>query len=466
MAKSNELSLVLIEYFDSRWLELYSHVLSTRFCTQNVGLIDVSKFQRPSKRPLLRNPTRDLFQSYGSKSLGRDRTGCKGHNCKFTPSILDSEMVTVFSDEEPSGLLHRWLLGVKTRASHDFYHSFKEYCMTTKPVEIVISNGRLGLQQAAVLVADELNIKKSFLESWKLSVPERESRVFRQDFSPHNRFKVQQKAIENNLLLDEFDADEYLRRRSDPSGGNQFGKKWENYSANNTLQSSRTNLMLTTSTDEYVALGPEWKAHDWIDQYDAFDHVISALRRDPAQEFILRIHPNLARKNFRSVAREYSRVFWLKKRHPGLQVIGPLSEINTYNLIASSERVFASLSLAGLESSVMGKSTWCTMPNNYDIVSDVRSLHRREQVNMKHLSPWEVDTKRSSLALLTDWYVSEKLTGKRASRYPEHTLLDSLTSTSLRGLHIRSLLTLQRISNKLLVRFIIQVNDSRLSKTT
>lgn len=450
--------IVLVDYFDNRWLEVYRHVLSTRCQPQATVLLSTKNFQIPSKSALLRNPISSISKESALVVPKRQKRLCLEVACSFNPKSSESELISIFSDEKPDGVLANALRHSKQDAAHEFYHFLEGFFQKVKPERISIPNGRLTLQKTASEVAALCGLRIEFLESWKLSAPEHQARAFIQQFSPHSRSGIQRVALSEDVEIANLDEEAYIRRRSDPHGGNKFGRRWNQVAESDEGKLGRTNLLLTTSTDEYVSLGEDWKSHRWQVQYHAFASIISELDKDLGSSFILRIHPNLKNKSRNSVSRELSRIFLLMERFPKMKVVGPLSRINTYALIRDATRVVVSLSFSGLEASILGKSTWCTMPNTYDLVADVRTLHCQEEINEEHLTPWEVNVDKCKRALLIDWSVSEPIldSGKRSS--PKHTILDSLSSTSLRGIHIRIAIGAQRsldslIVNRMLRRF-------------
>ena len=285
---------------------------------------------------------------------------------------------------------------------------------------ILIPNGRFTFQKELASFVDTLDLKPR-IQFYETNVPGFASnplspRYFLADFPVHSRVRLQ-KALKDvdlsNTRPEEVFWSWLEPRRQPTSITNHFASKWsESPGAEDREKPNNkdVNLFLTSSTDEFVALGDEWKEDSWEDQYEAFEKVIRKLKEQGEGNFVLRIHPNLANKSLRFVREELSRITWLKQTHPDLKILGPLSPKNTYSLIDDSKRVFVSLSMAGLEASGMGLPVWNTMANNYDKFADVRPLMNPEQVEKDSLTVWKVDKSKAQKYVTAALLFGEKYT--------------------------------------------------------
>ena len=392
--------VIFLPYLTNQWLHMAFDVrahLLRRF--DKVYVVDISNKAFPSFS-MTYNGDPDFFISvdFDGYNLKDCEVPLKGH---FFPS----QGLTIRKDN--SGILVRILNFFEHRAQTRILVSASKVLGRLGPNAIVLPNGRFSYQKSIAshyrnLVPDG---KIFFYETlfWDFQRPVTsfaksffEPRYFLQDFPIHSRVRLQKALLESELPDASSKAIfyEWLNKRSAPKSEiNSFSSRWSSSQVfkPDEAQTTAINLFMTSSTDEFWALGEEWMEDAWQDQYEAFDAVIRKLKKMGETEFTLRIHPNLANKSFRFVRAELKRIDWLKNRHPELVVIGPKAKVNTYSLIGKSKRIFVSLSLAGLEASGLGKPVWCVSANNYDLSIDVRKLHSDESVTESSLAPWDVD---------------------------------------------------------------------------
>jgi len=124
-------------------------------------------------------------------------------------------------------------------------------------------------------------------------------------------------------------------------------------------------VFFTSSKDELEALGPSWKTFDWQDQYQAFETIMNLLPKENYR-FFLRVHPNLKNKSYLDKVRELGRIKSISNQ--GLQIFGPYSTINSYDLAQAADLVVISRSTIGIETLARGKPVVSTAASYYDAV--------------------------------------------------------------------------------------------------
>lgn len=389
-------SLFIHLYNQPRWVRIYKElVASVQESDMELHDFDATRFRFPSASSPI-NARNNLDQT--SDSSGAESS------FQWDNRWFESEMLTYFSTTQPTSLFARYYLRKSKQRALKFANLLSAVLSKHSYDTIYIPNGRLGLAQIAAEIAKNRQIQICYLETnlpgyFSTIIP---PRFFIGNFPVHERIAVQQATceIDTSEYNDRAVFDDWLLPRMIPSSDrNTFSRRWsseEGIKSEGQNTQKRLNIFLTSSTDEFWALGPDWADHDWMDQYEAFDACIQTLRSNDEDSFVLRIHPNLINKSLPFVVRELKRIRWIRTRHPELEIVGPLSTKNTYSLILKSKRVFVSVSTIGLEASGLGVPVWCTMPNNYDLNTDVRRVHSKKLVTKKHLEiPRKVNIKKA-----------------------------------------------------------------------
>lgn len=393
MNSSLKKKLVLVTYHNPRWLRIYTELYLQGLVDE---LLDVDPYNFPRKRPIGWQWVRRRYQivtkfSYLIRDSVNPTVGVSAKHLSNVRDALSSEFFSYFKDPNPEGLLARYYLKTYSRRLREFEILLErflgeEYC------EILVPNGRTGVQRVAVKTAQRLGIKVRYLETGTAHNLVSD-RFFLEDYPWHNRVASQEACLAwhsvggENIEI----AREWLGRRLAPNSKvNKFSHGWDIKSGYHAKD--QVNVFFNSSTDEYWALGNEWKMHEWVDQYHAFSGVLSKLEdRDPTCENILRLHPNMLNKGSRHVSDELQRILELSRNHPRLRIYWPHEAVNSYELVANAKRIFVSMSTVGLESSLMQKSVWCLFPNHYDLVADIKRIWSEKELSQQDLEPWVVD---------------------------------------------------------------------------
>lgn len=124
---------------------------------------------------------------------------------------------------------------------------------------------------------------------------------------------------------------------------------------------NKTNVaIMNSSEDEFASIGGEWeKLKIFPNQYEG---IVFLLENAPANiHFYLRIHPNL-----KDIKYGYHTKLWdLENKYANITVIRGDSDISTYSLMDSVDKVICFGSSAGLEASYWGKPSILLGPSFY-----------------------------------------------------------------------------------------------------
>lgn len=302
---------------------------------------------------------------------------------------IESEVLTYFrSSSVPATNRARTLRSeLSTRAALTYW-ALRELWSREAPDEVIIPNGRTSRQKTARLLADELGIAVRLYENGRA----RPHSYYLGNTQPHDRVASQAEVA--SLTADLSDqrcaelADEWLAGRMTPGGStNAFRRSWTSAGGDRTPGIRRA-VFFASSFDEFLAFGPMWTIDTWNTQFEAFDRIMSILKRQRI-ELVLRIHPNLATKSRAYVNRTISEVDELVARHPGLTVYWHNSPVNSYELVKTADLVIVERSTIGLEASLLGKPVWVTQASQWDHIADIRQLLAPEDVTEEALEPWE-----------------------------------------------------------------------------
>lgn len=331
----------------------------------------------------------------------------KGNGLKASydfDALLASEGQSFFRWQEPRGLLHTIYRKNYRRRMNEFGREFRRVLNSQHFDLVVIPNGRTAVMALAKKICESLKIRVLFLET-NSGFAVRNGRFFLESFPPHARdVRQQPHALEERNEKRDFHLfREWLSRRANsktlfeeallvdydeipcaiykPDDGISIAQKW--------------NVFFTSSSDEHWNAGPEWELDEWLHQYEAYNQIITTLKEGGETDFVLRIHPDLAKKHPQHVKNEINKIHHLSRNHPDLRIVGPLSKLSAYDLIASSRRVIVTLSTVGLEASGIGRPVWCTKPTYYDETADVRKLWSKTDVSSENLQLYTVDPSKT-----------------------------------------------------------------------
>jgi hypothetical protein len=367
--------VIFLEMASYEWLGAASSILESQLMQGNeVQIVDLSglvwpylggaKFENDYEGPVVR-VTRKPRSDYLKSDL----------------DAIQSIEISILRGERSS--LLRSLIRMRLLRSAGQIRSALE-AQALKPDILIVPNGRFPVAKICLNMYPDAEVFY-----FEVALPGEEL-YWLKPYPIHDRVSRQIEFSECNVDHDQVlsVAEAWLKpRMTSNSKSNPFAKNW----IDGVSYTTSKNVFFTSSTDEYWALGEQWHEDSWVDQYEAFDHLIFKLEEEGEGEFLLRLHPNMLNKSLSFIREELTRVKWLRSRHPSLKVVYPHESINSYQLLTKASRVFVSMSTIGLEASMMGKSVWCTSATSYDLVADVKRVLSPQMLEKATLEPWNVD---------------------------------------------------------------------------
>ncbi|MBY5949927.1 hypothetical protein KUV23_03020 [Algoriphagus marincola] len=149
----------------------------------------------------------------------------------------------------------------------------------------------------------------------------------------------------------------------------------------------RNIVLFNSSEDEFVSIGKEWEDLALFDsQFDGMVYIFEKYKEEENTHFYLRIHPNLKNVPYRY----HTDLYNLEKKYKNVTVIGPKSNISTYDLIDASDLVIVFGSTVGLEASYSGKPVillGCSWYYYENVCYVPRSIEEFDKLFQKELLP-------------------------------------------------------------------------------
>lgn len=122
------------------------------------------------------------------------------------------------------------------------------------------------------------------------------------------------------------------------------GKLPENWDAKN-----QNITIFTSSEDEFVAIGDEWKNELYLHQADAIERITKDFESSDDFHFFVRIHPNLTGLYNKSI----TDILEIKRNN--LTIILPNDDISTYDLMKQANKIITFGSSVGIEAAAFQK---------------------------------------------------------------------------------------------------------------
>lgn len=197
--------------------------------------------------------------------------------------------------------------------------------------------------------------------------------------------------------------------------------------------------IFNSSEDEFQAIGKEWQNPIYLNQLDGIKKIINdpRIKNDKSLSLYLRIHPNL-----KGINNDYMQQLYALKSEQ-LTIIYPESEVSTYSLLLSSDKVLTFGSSVGIEAVYWGKPSILAGITFYRFLEATYNPNSHEELIQMLLT--QLEPKSQEKALMYGFYM--KTFGIPFKYYEAN----GIHSGKFRGLNIvsndRSLIS--RIVNKL-----------------
>jgi len=239
------------------------------------------------------------------------------------------------------------------------YFSMENYLEDFAPDRVYLFNGRLGILRGVLRLCQQRGVDCYIHERGA----DLKKFMLYKNHLPHNREKV------DGLIRQHWEeagdgkwriADEYYQRRR--AGASLFsyttrqapGKLPEQWDAD-----KEHVVLFNSSEDEFASIGKEWDIPFYRDQLDGIQQLAAHFKDDPARQFFLRIHPNLAKVDNPAVRQLY------ELGQPNFFVIPPGSDVSSYDLMLEADKVITFGSTTGIEAAYWGKASILLRPCYY-----------------------------------------------------------------------------------------------------
>lgn len=414
-------TIIPVASYDPAYLAIVEHLVRTEQKAGNRALVfDIA--------PLLTTPVdgyhRGVLRAFGLRYPGHDLverlTGLGAEVVVADPIRSDAEtaplsddlerelaiatrsaLITFFRTERLDirrRAIRRTAEGM-TREGRVVYRRTRELCAGDPDITAgYVANGRFAHQRLMELAFRDAGIAWRHFEKGQAA-----DRVFVQEYSPHDRFRSQGSVdqVLAGLDRDAVDriADGWLAARMPaPGSRNEYASLWQSglpRAITRRLEDGdRLAGFYTSSQDEFLFQGAEWQVHEWTDQFEAFDEIMTRFEADGYRCY-LRVHPNLITRAHDHYLRERRSIRELARRHPDLVVIWHDDTASSYQLLEVTSAVVVFASTIGVEASARGIPVWSTAAAPYGEVADIREPLSRDDLTSELLAPWDVDTHRA-----------------------------------------------------------------------
>jgi|GEM_PF-3846633 len=260
-----------------------------------------------------------------------------------------SSVITMTRNAKPEFEAHRPMVRKYVQSSARIYDAFLRYLNRQRPDRVYIFNGRFAHNRAVVRACQAHGTAFTTHElGWR---PNQYS-LF------HDRLvhDINKTVEEVNLFWEEAgDARETIgakwyqdRRSGDTNSHLNFIEKMNNGLIPEGLsEDKRLITAFTSSDDEFVSITPDWEEGLMPDQGKAIPQILKML--DPEQDILaVRIHPNTSDSSWKRLQEAL-------KDLPGMILIAPDAQFDSYTLLEASKMVISFGSTIGIEACFHGK---------------------------------------------------------------------------------------------------------------
>lgn len=233
-----------------------------------------------------------------------------------------------------------------------------------RPDVVYVYNGRFAFERAVRRACEAVGVP-CFMYEWGSTF----ERFYLRPFAPHDRRRVQEEvranwcAVQHDHCARDVASGWFSeRRQGQPKDWPSFTALQERGRLPKQLRGGRVIAYFSSSDDEFVAIGDEYRWHGWKDQFEAVRDLIRIVDACGDMQLVVRVHPHLVHKH----PLERERWMAFQGSSPALTVIPPESDVDTYALIDAADVVVTAGSAVGAEAAFWNRPSVLVGPSEYD----------------------------------------------------------------------------------------------------
>lgn len=329
-----------------------------------------------------------------------------------------SSLISYTRNARPDLKKNKKLLSELLGSALTVYFSIGNYLKEIQPERLYFFNGRFAILRAALRAA-EAQAVDFYIHEVSFTI---DKYCLYKNVLPHNI------AARSARIKELWEAADPATREAigasfyhDQSTGNVADPKYHHTKAQakgrlpEDWDPAKNNIAIfNSSEDEFASIGDEWKLPFYTSQLDGIKRIATSLAANPDKDhFYLRIHPNMKKISGELMAE------LAELNLPNFTVIPPDSPVDTYGLVASSDKIVTFMSSVGIEAAFRGKPVILLGSNFYRELGSTYNPESHEEV-IALLQQTTLPAKDNTGALIYGYY--RKMDGISYRFYEPETL--------------------------------------------
>lgn len=243
---------------------------------------------------------------------------------------------------------------------------------TINPEKVLLFNGRFATTRPVMRAAEHCGVP------WLIHERGRDkNHYWLTDYQPHDYVSRQEDMKQSWEPAFEGIAREFFTGRR-----NRIERDWHSFTKNQKAGKLPTEMrgegewvtFFTSSDDELLAIGDEFKNPYFPTQRIAIAAVHEILQKMAGLNLCIRIHPHIAKKSRRD------RSNWERLDLPDTVIVGPSEDFDTYAIIERSKVVVSYGSTVGVEATYWQRPSMLMGPSFYDSLNVAQLVRNKDEI--------------------------------------------------------------------------------------